>query len=179
MRIGTASFYYLRFMKRAWIIVLLIFCFNAKAQELEYQDFTAYYLFNIGYTYHNLNYLETGLNAYLVRPNDDIIDLGATANLGLSQGKFIAIPEAQVGYLWNIKHSVIDPYSSNFNSAFWVLRTSVSPWHVTPEVGISIVDLIDLSVGYGFEFNDHQHVDLDGLKLGLSFRLPFLLFWHE
>lgn len=166
-------------MKNGWIIIILLFCINARSQEVEFQDFTAYYLFNVGYTYQNLNFVEAGLNTYLVQPNNNIIDLGATVNLGASDGNLIAIPEAQIGYIWNIKNSIIDPYSSNFNAAFWVVRTSVSPWHVTPEIGISLVDLIDLSVGYGFEFNQHKHVDLDGLKLGVSFRLPFLLFWHE
>lgn len=166
-------------MKKHLFILFLSSTLFIQAQELEYQDFTAYYLFNVGYTYQNLNYFEGGLNAYLVQPNDNIIDLGATANLGASDGKFIAIPEAQIGYLWNIKRSVIDPYSPHFNSAFWLVRGSVSPWHVTPEVGITVVSLIDISAGYGFQFREHPHVDLEGLKIGVSLRLPFLLFWHE
>ena len=166
-------------MKGGLILLLILIFGNVNAQEVEYQDFTAYYLFNVGYTYHNIHYLETGLNAYLVQPNDNILDLGATVNLGYSDQNFIAIPEAQAGYLWNIKDSPIDPYSSNFNSAFWVMRTSVSPWHITPEVGVTVVSLIDITAGYGFEFRQHPNVDLSGLKIGLSVRLPFLLFWHE
>lgn len=166
-------------MKNWFFAILLTFSFPNFAQEVEYQDFTAYYLFNIGYTYQNIHYFEGGANAYLVQPNNNIIDLGATANLGYSDDKFVVIPEAQAGYLFNLKNSAIDPYSNNFNSAFWVVRTSVSPWHITPEVGITVVSLLDLTAGYGFEFNDHKHVDLEGFKIGLSVRLPFLLFWHD
>lgn len=176
---AQSFFYYLRFMKKIWIALFLSISLNTQAQEFEYQDFTAYYLFNVGYTYQNLNYLEAGLNAYLVRPNNDAIDLGATVNLGYSDGQFIAIPEAQVGYLLSAKETAFDPYSSNFNSAFWVVRGSVSPWHVTPEVGITLLYLIDITAGYGFEFREHPQVDLDGFKIGVSIRLPFLLFWHE
>ena len=78
-------------MKKGWVILLLLLSLNAKSQEVEFQDITAYYLFNIGYTYHNISYLETGVNSYLVQPNDNIIDLGATVNLGASDGHFIAI----------------------------------------------------------------------------------------
>lgn len=166
-------------MKKLLLIFFVIFSANAKSQEVEFQDFTAYYLFNIGYTYQNNSYFEVGSNVYLVRPNNDIVDLGATLNFGASNGNFLVIPEAQIGYLWNLKNSAIDPYSSNFNSAFWMVRTSVSPWHITPEVGITVLSLIDFSVGYGFEFSEHKNVDLEGLKLGLSIRLPFLLFWNE
>lgn len=166
-------------MKKPFFILLFTSMLFTQAQESEYQDFTAYYLFNVGYTYQNINYFEGGLNAYLVQPNDNIIDLGATANLGYSDKNFIAIPEAQIGYLWNIKRSAIDPYSTNFNSAFWTVRGSVSPWHITPEVGITVVSLIDITAGYGFQFREHPNVDLEGLKIGVSLRLPFLLFWHE
>lgn len=165
-------------MKKWLSLLLLGWVWMAHAQA-EFQDYTAYYLFNAGYTYQQINYFEGGLNAYLVQPNNNVIDLGATVNLGYSDNQLITIPEAQIGYLFNAKNSSIDPYSSNFNAAFWVIRTSVSPWHVTPEVGISIVDLIDITAGYGFEFRNHDKVDLDGFKAGISFRLPFLLFWND
>lgn len=166
-------------MKHWLIIFLLNFALCTQAQEHEYQDFTTYYLFNVGYTYQNINYFEGGLNTYLVQPNNNIIDVGATANLGYSDNHFIVIPEAQLGYLWNVKNTKADPYSTNFNSAFWTMRASVSPWHVTPEVGITILSLLDITAGYGFEFREHKNINLDGLKLGVSLRLPFLLFWHD
>lgn len=166
-------------MKCWWLFGFLLIILPVKSQEVEYQDFTAYYLFNASYTYQSLNYFEGGLNAYLVRPNNDIVDLGVTANLGFSDGRFIAVPELQAGYLFNVKGSAIDPYSSNFSSAFWLVRTSVSPWHITPEAGITVVSLIDITAGYGFEFRDHPQVDLNGFKFGIGVRLPFLLFWHE
>ncbi|MDO5656457.1 MAG: hypothetical protein Q4G27_09995 [Flavobacteriaceae bacterium] len=163
-------------------ILAIVCCFMlsiSKAQEVDFKDFTAYYLFNVGYTYQNINYFEGGLNAYLVQPNDNIIDLGLTANMGYSNKNFIIYPELQAGYLWNLKKTAIDPYSSNFNSAFWVIRSSISPWHITPEAGITIVSLIDITAGYGFEFRKNEKVDLEGFKFGISLRLPFLLFWHE
>ncbi|MXV37607.1 hypothetical protein GO491_02775 [Flavobacteriaceae bacterium Ap0902] len=162
-----------------WILILL-FCWAPLAiAQPKLKDFTAYYLFNVGYTYHNINYLEGGLNTYLVQRNNNILDLGATVNLAYTDDHLVAIPEAQVGYLFNKENTVIDPYSRNFKSAFWVARTSISPWHITPEVGITVISLIDITAGYGFEFREHDYVDLDGFKAGVSLRLPFLLFWHD
>lgn len=145
----------------------------------QYQDFTTYYLFNLGYTYQDASYFEGGLDAYFVRPNNHVVDLGIAVNLGAPSGKFTTIPEAHLGYLFNLKNSVIDPYSSQINSAFWLVRTSVSPWHVTPEAGITILDLLEFTAGYGFEFRENKKTNLAGLKLGLNIKIPFLLFWHD
>ncbi|MGI9526174.1 MAG: hypothetical protein ACR2MS_03575 [Weeksellaceae bacterium] len=164
---------------KKWLLILFCSCAFILNAQAELQDFTTYYLFNVGYTYQNINYFEGGLNAYMVRPNNDIVDIGVTANVGYSDNELIVIPEAQLGYHFGRKESLPDFYSPEFNAGFWVIRTSVSPWHITPEVGVSLVDLIDITVGYGFEFREHDKVDLEGIKAGLSVRIPFLLIWHD
>lgn len=86
--------------------------------QVKYQAVTPYTVFNIGYTYQNASFLNAGVDEYLVMPNNYIIDLGASVDMGILSKKFTAIPKVSVGYLFNAKNSVIDPYSSNFNSAF-------------------------------------------------------------
>lgn len=159
-------------MKRVYTFLLSITLTYSFAQKSNYQEITPYYLLNLGYSYQNLHYAELGMNVYLVKPGNNIIDIGATVNLDFHE-KFVAIPEVQIGYLWNFKESMADPYSKNIKSSFYVSRISVSPWHITPEAGITILSLIDITAGYGFKFRQNKDVNLKGLKLGVSLRVPF------
>lgn len=165
-------------MKKALSLILLsIFSFGFS--QVKYQSFTPYFLFNAGYTYQNINYLNAGADLYLVMPNNNILDLGISADMGLPKDKFTAIPKAQLGYLFNIKNSKIDPYSSNFNAPFWLVRVNATPWSVQPEAGITVLSLFELTAGYSFEFKENTNVNMEGLKIGVNLKLPILLFWHE
>lgn len=169
-------------MKKAFLVCALLWMSNAalaQDQRVEYQPFTAYSLFNLGYTFQGTHFFEPGYNLYLVRPNNNILDLGASLNIGYRANRMLWIPEVSAGYLFNFNNTVVDPYSANFTSAFWVMRASISPYHVTPEAGITVLSLLDITAGYGFEFRDHPVVNFNGLKLGISLRLPFLLFWND
>ncbi|QAR31321.1 hypothetical protein EQP59_08210 [Ornithobacterium rhinotracheale] len=163
------------------IYFLGIFCFISSwlSAQVKYQAITPYTVLNIGYTYQNASFLSTGVDEYLVMPNNHIIDLGASVDMGILSKKITAIPKVSVGYLFNAKNSVVDPYSSNFNSAFYVLRANVTPWSIEPEAGITILSLLELTAGYGFEFREHKEASLNGLKIGVNVKLPLLLFCHD
>ncbi|MRJ08170.1 hypothetical protein EDL99_04625 [Ornithobacterium rhinotracheale] len=163
------------------IYFLGIFCMISSwlSAQAQYQSITPYTIFNIGYTYQNASFLNAGVDEYLVMRNNHIIDLGASVDMGILSRKFTAIPKIGVGYLFNAKNSVVDPYSSNFNSAFYVLRANVTPWSIEPEAGITILSLLELTAGYGFEFREHKEASLNGLKIGVNVKLPLLLFCHD
>ncbi len=153
--------------------------FGQESKTDVYQTFTPYSVFQLGVDYLDRFYLEPGYDLYLVTPNDNVLDLGISGNLSYAKGEFYFFPEASVGFLFSRKEWAIDPYSKTFRSAFYSVRTYVSPYHVTPEIGITLLDLIELNVGYGFEFRKYKNTDLQGFKAGLSLRIPFLLFWHD
>lgn len=163
------------------IYLLSIFCLLSSwvNAQVRYQATTPYTIFNVGYTYQNSNFLNTGIDEYLVLRNNHIIDLGASANMGILNKKFTAIPKIGIGYLFNAKNNVIDPYSSNFNSAFYVVRANVTPWSIEPEAGISILSLLEITAGYGFKFREHKEYSLNGLKIGVNAKIPLLLFHHD
>ena len=165
-------------MKKLYSILFALI-FSWGFSQAEYQKFTPYFLFNVGYNYQNINYLNTGVDLYILTPSNNIIDLGASADMGLPNDAFTAIPKAHIGYLFNVKNSIADPYSSNFSSAFWVVRTNVTPWSIQPEAGITFLSLFEITAGYGFEFRENPKVNMEGLKIGVNLKLPFLLFWHE
>lgn len=155
------------------ILVLFLFLFHTWVYcQVEYKPLTPYFLFNVGYTYQSNHYLNAGIDSYWVRPNNDILNIG----MGADVGKHI-IPKAYVGYLFNIKGA--DLYSENFNAPFWLVRTQFSPYHIQPEVGVTLLSIVEFSVGYGFSFQKQDIYQLKGIKIGANVRLPFLLFWHD
>lgn len=161
--------------------VFLLFIFpTLKAQQTpEYQKFTWYYLANMGAHYQQQYFVDLGADSYLIRPNNDALHLGINSVWTFKDKKLMVIPEIQAGYLFNKKGSKIDPYSPKFNAAFYVGRVVLSPYYVRPEIGISVVDMLELTAGYAFEYRAHKNLDMSGIKLGINFRLPLLLFFHD
>ena len=160
-------------MKKIVSIFILLACFQAKAQ----QDLTDYLTINLGYEYWNGNYGKVGTDLYLVQPNNNILAFSANANLGYMKDKFRVIPEIGAGYMFNFENKPGDPYSSNFSSAFYVIRTEVSPWTITPKVGIAVLSLLELNAGYSFEFRENKDFkDMNGFRAGLTIHLPTQLF---
>lgn len=160
-------------MKHRIILLLLLCSFAAKAQD----KLTSYFLINAGYTNWNGNFGKLGMDLYLVQQNDNIIDLSAIANLGYMRDKFVLIPEVSLGYMFNFYHKAADPYSRNFRSAFYTLGANVSPWTISPEIGIAILSIIEFNAGYAFQYRDFDNFKpMDGVRFGLTFHLPTQLF---
>jgi len=160
-------------MKKVITFIILFLTFQVNAQ----QNSTPYVVLNAGYEYWNGNYGRLGTDLYLVQKNDNILTISANINLGYMQDKFRAIPEVGLGYLFNFKNNPTDPYSSNISSAFYSTRVEVSPWTVTPKVGIAVLGLLELNAGYAFEFREYKDFkDMNGFRAGLTIHLPTQLF---
>ena len=144
---------------------------NAQAKS------TPYFVFNVGYDYWNGNYGKLGSDLYLVQENDHIITISGNVNLGYMRDKFRAIPEVGVGYLFNFRNNQGDPYSSNVSAPFYSARVDLSPWTITPKLGITVLSIIELNAGYSFEFRENKNFKaMDGVRAGLVFHLPSQLF---
>lgn len=135
---------------------------------------TSHYLIHAGYANLNGNYFKIGPEIYLVQENFNIVDLSATANLAYFKDHFVVVPEVGIGYKFSA--GKLDPYKEYINASFYTLRVSASPWHVTPEIGFTLLGLLEANVGYGFEFREHDYTTFDGLKLGITFHIPTQLF---
>lgn len=160
-------------MKRFALLFFILISFAANAQ----QKTTPYFVFNAGYEYWNGNYGRLGSDLYLVQENDNIITVNANVNLGYMRDEFRAIPEVGIGYLFNVKENKGDPYSSNIRSAFYSARLDVSPWTISPKVGVTVLSLLEFNVGYAFEFREYKDFkDLNGIRTGLTLHLPSQLF---
>mgnify|MGYP003534216658 FL=1 len=160
-------------MKKIVAIVIFLIGFSVNAQKTT----TNYFTINVGYEYWNGNYGKVGTDLFLVQDNNNILTFSANANLGYMKDMVSVIPEIGAGYLFNFSNKVGDPYSSNFNSAFYIIRAEASPWTITPKVGIAILSLLELNAGYSFEFRENKDFkEMNGFRAGLTIHLPTQLF---
>ncbi|MET3730911.1 hypothetical protein [Moheibacter stercoris] len=138
-------------------------------------------LINVGYSNLNGNYFKLGPEVYLVQPNDNLIDLSATANMAYFKDKFVVVPELGIGYQFNAQKvkNRIDPYREYMNGTFYSARVNVSPWNVTPEIGIALIGIVEANVGYSFQFRDHKYTSFEGIKFGLTIHIPTIFLVSE
>ncbi len=159
------------------IAALLFFVIASVLFGQQKNPTTPYFLIQAGYTNWNGNYGKLGADLYLVQQNDNIIDFGLVGNMGYMQDKFVIIPEASLGYLFNFYRKAADPYSENFRSSFYTARVNVSPWTVSPEVGFTVLSVLEFNAGYAFEFREYKDFkSLQGFRFGITFHLPTQLF---
>lgn len=115
---------------------------------------------------------------YLVGNDGNIIDISLTANMGYFKKNFTVVPELGVAYLFNFenKKNSANPYNSYINAPFYVARITATPWSAAPELGITLLGLMEVHAGYSFEFSEHKYTSLKGFKFGLAFHIPIDLF---
>ncbi len=167
-------------MKKIFILIFLFTLGLGKAQEKK-GGLMSHLLINVGYANLNGNYFKLGPEIYLTQPNGNLIDLSLTANMAYFSDKFVVVPELGVGYQFNAKKvkNRIDPYREYVNSTFYSARINVSPWNVTPELGIALAGIVEANVGYSFEINEHDFKSFEGIKFGLTIHLPTIYFVSE
>lgn len=157
--------------------LITILLFTISTFTYSQSKFTPYIVYNIGYDYWNGSYGRLGTDLYLVQQNNNILTVNANVNLGYMQDKFRAIPEVGVGYLFNFKDNVADLYSSNVSAPFYSARVDISPWTITPKIGIAVLSVLEINAGYSFEFRANKNFKtMDGFRTGLVFHLPSQLF---
>ena len=115
----------------------------------------------LSYQFQKGSIIKTG--AYFAFPfiGDHILRADATANFTWTQKKFSVIPEAAITYY--PQTYVLTPF----------LRTEVTPYTITPKLGISLATLLDLDFGYGFSINDKKdYRPMKGFAVSLRFSIP-------
>ena len=160
------------------ILILLSICLLGFSNAQEKDGMANYFLIHTGYSNLNGNYFKLGPEMYFVQESGNIVGLSATANMAYFKDKFVLVPELGVGYLFNTRNpfSKANPYREYINASFYSLRVNASPWNITPEVGVTILGLMEFNVGYSFEYREHDYTSFDGLKLGLTFHIPTQIF---
>lgn len=108
------------------------------------------------------NFLKLGGYFMRVAPNSFGIKVDATANMAYMRDQFIVIPEAGVSIFPNADY-LVAPY----------IESEITPFTITPKVGLSIVHMIDFNLGYGFDIDTKKNMKpIKGFTFSLGFSIP-------
>jgi len=116
---------------------------------------------SISYQYQKGSTLKTGAYFATSVTDSHILKLDATANFTWMQEKFAVIPEVAGTYYSNL--AIIGLFG----------RAELTPYTVTPKIGVSLATLIELDFGYGFPISDKSNYrPIKGFTTSLRFNIP-------
>ncbi len=116
---------------------------------------------SIGWKYQSGNFLT--LSGWgLFAPNDhQYLKIDAGANFTWMRQQTTIIPE--LGLTYYLSDKLIFPF----------IGSEVTPYTVTPKVGIGVFSLIDLGVGYGLKLQSKDDFKaIQGLSASIKFNIP-------
>jgi len=120
---------------------------------------------SIGYQYQSGNFLK--LSGWgLFAPNDhQYMKIDAGANLTWMMDRTTVIPE--LGFTYYLSDRGIWPF----------VKVEATPYTITPKVGISMMSLVDIGVGYGLDVNQKSGFKkIDGLTGSINVNIPLNFF---
>ncbi|TYR37224.1 hypothetical protein FXV77_04180 [Sphingobacterium phlebotomi] len=116
---------------------------------------------SLGWQYQSGNFLKAS-GWGLFAPNDhQYMKINAGANFTWMQSKTTVIPE--IGFTYYLSNNLVFPF----------VQAEVTPYTLTPKVGISILSIVDLGIGYGFDMQTKQDFKpLKGLTGSVTLNIP-------
>lgn len=116
---------------------------------------------SIGYQYQHGNFLK--LSGWgLFAPNEyQYIKINGGANFTWMMDRTTIVPE--LGLTYYLSDKGVWPF----------IKGEITPYTVTPKVGISLASLVDIGVGYGININQKSDFKkIDGFTFSVGFNLP-------
>lgn len=141
-------------------IVLIILClFLGCTVKLQAQN---YFLGpTVSYQYQKGSILKTGIYYATDFSSTHIVKLDATANFTWIQNKYAVIPEIAATYYTDMY------YIGLFG------RAEITPYTLSPKVGLSVLTVLEIDFGYGFSIADKtSYAPINGFTTSLRFNLP-------
>lgn len=116
---------------------------------------------SIGWQYQSGNFLKAA-GWGLFAPNDhQYMKVEAGANFTWMRNQTTVIPE--VGFTYYLSDKLVFPF----------LKAEVNPYTVTPKIGIGLLSIIDLGLGYGFAMQTKEGFKpLQGITGSVSLNIP-------
>lgn len=116
---------------------------------------------SVGYQYQSGSFLKASAWGLFAPNESQYMKIDAGADITWMEGKTTVIPE--VGFTYYVNDFILLPF----------VKTELTPYTVTPKVGLSLFSLIDLGVGYGFDFNTKKNFkEIKGVNLSLGVNIP-------
>lgn len=114
-------------------------------------------IFYIDYFYVDRHQLKGGLEFCLNEESRDKLFVGLGYGLVNYNRKIYALPDYHISY--------------NFERNPLFLKLGGSHKHLYSMIGISLLNLIDLGIGYSFPFNKYETPNIQGFTAGITLRL--------
>lgn len=141
------------------IIGLLLALFLGNTAQLQAQEH--FIGPSVSYQYQKGSILKTGIYYASSLNTDHIIKLDATANFTWIQNKYAVIPELAATY-----------YSEMYYIGFFG-RAELTPYTVSPKVGLSLFTFFEIDLGYGFPLADKtDYRPIKGFTTSIRFNIP-------
>lgn len=122
---------------------------------------------SIGYQYQAGNWMKVS-GWGLFSPNEtQFMKIDAGANFAWMQGKTVVVPE--VGFTYYLNDFIVLPF----------VKAELTPYTLTPKVGVSILSILDIGLGYGFDYqtkNNFKPIDGIAVSVGLNIPLNFHIY---
>lgn len=152
----------------AFILIGVLSCLSVAAQKNPLPAHNNWIFGpSIGYQYQSGSFLKASAWGLFAPNESQYMKIDAGANFTWMGGKTTVIPE--VGFTYYVNDFVLLPF----------VKAELTPYTVTPKVGLSLFSLIDLGVGYGFDINtkkDFKQIKGVNLSLGINIPLNFHLY---
>ena len=151
--------------KIAFVFMLFFTIYLTKAQVAVHKMVT------VGYEYQTLNFGEIGGKLLFVSQDDFLVRAGASALLGSSKGEFVALPKVQVDFLLNSQKQ-----RDIMHGYYFMGGVEATTKHLAPKVGIAILGIVDLTVGYGFSIDKKgiNGKELKGFNMNFTINIPLV-----
>jgi len=116
---------------------------------------------SLAYQYQKGNFLKASAWGLFAPNESQYMKVDAGANFARMQGQTIFIPE--LGFTYYLSTSLLFPF----------VKAEITPYTITPKVGISILSLIDIGLGYGMDIRTKSNFKkLNGFTGSLSVNIP-------
>lgn len=152
-----------------FLVIFILFCCLSFIKG----QYTAYSMFNVGYTYQNQSFAEVGGKILFIKKDEVAFRLGASVLLGSTHNKLATLPKAQADILFNFKENV-----DVHQGFYYVIGAESTTKYFSPYIGFSVLGIIDFMGGYAFLYpNQYLYKKaLKGLNLRVKVNIPLIIF---
>lgn len=147
-------------MKNFFVITAFIFGIHVNAQD---------YLLGSTVSYQSQAGNILKLGGYYVQPfacNTMGLKVEANAQLAYFRNQFLAIPEGSLTYYPTFNRLIV-PF----------IETEITPYTLTPKVGLSVATIVEIGLGYGFDIKTKENLKpIKGFSFSVGFNIPLNAF---
>lgn len=148
-------------MKKIGIWLIIWCCSVGSSQAQKREKLGWIWGPSLGWQYQRGNFLKASGWGLFAPNNHQYIKINAGANFTWMQSRTTVVPE--LGFTYYLSNSLVFPF----------LQAEITPYTFTPKAGVSVLSIVDLGIGYGFDIkNKEDFKPLKGLTGSVTLNIP-------